>query len=76
MPRFEYEVKKGPGEVSKGVMEAENQRAAVGRLRDMGYFPIRMYTHLAKITNAIITLVAISRCKNVISCGAGSLYSG
>ena len=42
MPRFEYEVKKGPGEVSKGVMEAENQRAAVARLRDMGYFPIRV----------------------------------
>jgi len=42
MPRYEYEVKKGPGEVSKGVMEAENQRAAVARLRDMGYFPIRV----------------------------------
>ena len=42
MPRFEYEVKKGPGEVSKGVIEAENQRAAVARLRDMGYFPIHV----------------------------------
>ncbi len=42
MPRFEYEVKKGPGDAQKGVIEAENQRAAVGRLRDMGYFPIRV----------------------------------
>ena len=42
MPRYEYEVKKGPGAVSTGVLEAENQRAAVARLRDMGYFPIRV----------------------------------
>ncbi|HDP33771.1 MAG TPA: type II secretion system F family protein, partial [Candidatus Hydrogenedentes bacterium] len=42
MPRFEYEVKKGPGDVSRGVLEAENQRAAVARLRDMGYFPVRV----------------------------------
>ncbi len=42
MPRFQYEVKKGPGDVTKGVIEAENQRAAVGRLRDMGFFPIRV----------------------------------
>jgi len=42
MPQFEYEVKKGPGPVTKGVIEAENQRAAVARLRDMGFFPIRV----------------------------------
>lgn len=40
MPRFQYEVKKGPGAATKGVIEADNQRAAVGRLRDMGFFPI------------------------------------
>lgn len=40
MPQFKYQVKKGPGELSSGVLEAENQRAAVSRLRDMGYFPI------------------------------------
>lgn len=40
MPRYQYEVKKGPGEPTTGVMEAESQRAAVARLRDMGYFPI------------------------------------
>jgi type II secretion system protein F len=40
MPQFKYEVKKGPGAATAGVMEAESQRAAVARLRDMGYFPI------------------------------------
>jgi len=40
MPQFKYEVKKGPGAATSGVMEAESQRAAVARLRDMGYFPI------------------------------------
>lgn len=42
MPQFEYEVKKGPGPSTKGLIEAENQRAAVARLRDMGFFPIRV----------------------------------
>lgn len=42
MPQFQYEVKKGPGDVLKGQLEAESQRAAVARLRDMGYFPLRV----------------------------------
>ena len=40
MPQFKYEVKKGPGAATTGVLEAESQRAAIARLRDMGYFPI------------------------------------
>ena len=40
MPQFKYAVKKSPGTVTSGVLEAESQRAAVARLRDMGYFPI------------------------------------
>jgi type II secretion system protein F len=40
MPQFKYEVKKAPGTATSGVIEAESQRAAVARLRDMGYFPI------------------------------------
>ena len=40
MPQFEYKVKKGPGDVTTGVMEAESQRAVVSQLRDMGFFPI------------------------------------
>ncbi len=42
MPQFQYEVKKGPGTATTGIIEAENQRAAVARLRDMGYFPLRV----------------------------------
>jgi type II secretion system protein F len=40
MPRFRYEVKKAPGQATVGLIEAENERAALGRLRDMGYYPI------------------------------------
>ncbi len=42
MPQFKYEVKKSPTETASGVIEAESQRAAVARLRDMGYFPLRV----------------------------------
>jgi len=42
MPQFKYDVKKGPGQIISGVIEAENQRSAIARLRDMGYFPIRV----------------------------------
>lgn len=42
MPQFQYDVKRGPGEITTGVIEAENRRAAVARLRDMGYFPLRV----------------------------------
>ncbi|MBN2309718.1 MAG: type II secretion system F family protein [Candidatus Hydrogenedentes bacterium] len=40
MPQYRYEVKKAPGDHSSGVLEAESERAALARLRDMGYFPI------------------------------------
>lgn len=50
MPQFEYEVKKGPGTASRGVIEAETQRAAVARLREMGYFPIRVEVHAGEKT--------------------------
>jgi len=40
MPQFKYQVRKGPGTLIDGVLDAESQRAAVARLRDMGYFPI------------------------------------
>jgi len=40
MPQFRYQVKKAPGTPTSGILEAESQRAAVARLRDMGYFPI------------------------------------
>lgn len=45
MPQFYYEVKKGPGETAKGVLEAADQRAAVARLRELGYFPLHVAPH-------------------------------
>ncbi len=42
MAQFSYLAKKGPGEPVTGEMEAENQQAVVARLRDMGYFPIKI----------------------------------
>ncbi len=40
MPQFSYKAKKGPDEITSGTLEAENQRAAIARLRDMGFFPL------------------------------------
>ncbi|MBI4560125.1 MAG: type II secretion system F family protein [Candidatus Hydrogenedentes bacterium] len=40
MPQFRYEVKRAPGQSASGVIEAESQRAAVARLRDLGYIPV------------------------------------
>ncbi len=45
MPQFAYKVKRGPDEVSTGVLEAESQRAAIAQLRDLGYFPISVEEH-------------------------------
>ncbi|HPA41673.1 MAG TPA: type II secretion system F family protein, partial [Candidatus Hydrogenedentes bacterium] len=48
MPQFQYEAKKGPGAPVRGVIEAENQRAAISRLRDMGFFPLRVEESIEK----------------------------
>ena len=40
MLRFSYQAKKGPKEIVKGVIEAENQGIAVDKLVRMGYVPI------------------------------------
>lgn len=40
MPKFQYKVKREAEGTTTGVMEAENRRAVVAQLRDMGFFPI------------------------------------
>ena len=40
MPQYRYEAKKAPGDPATGTLEAESERAATTRLRDMGYVPI------------------------------------
>ncbi len=59
MPQFRYEVKKGPDEKLEGVLEAESQRAAVARLREMGYFPlvIEMVEEETSTTKALVKRV-------------------
>jgi len=42
MGKFSYEAKKGPTELVKGIIEAESQSAAVDKLSQMGYIPIRV----------------------------------
>ncbi len=42
MAKFNYEAKKGPKEIIKGTIEAENQNAAVDKLSQMGYVPTRL----------------------------------
>ncbi len=42
MPTYEYEVKKGPTEIIKGKIEAESRKSAVSRLRELGYFPLKV----------------------------------
>jgi type IV pilus assembly protein PilC len=54
MPRFSYEVKRGPGQPTSGVLEAESQRAAVARLRDMGYFPITVQEQAESASRDVI----------------------
>jgi type II secretory pathway component PulF len=42
MPLFSYEAKKGPRELIKGTIEAESQDAAVQKLSQQGYVPIKV----------------------------------
>lgn len=42
MPRFRYVARKGPGENVEGTLEAESSRAAVARIRELGYFPLKV----------------------------------
>lgn len=46
MPQFEYRVKRGPGDVTRGVLEADSHRAAVSQLRDLGFFPISVQEYV------------------------------
>ena len=53
MPQYSYIAKKGPTDTVSGTLEAENERAAVHRLRDMGYFPIEVKESQAKTRSGL-----------------------
>jgi len=40
LPKFSYEAKKGPKEIIRGAIEADNQEAALDKISQMGYVPI------------------------------------
>lgn len=61
MPQFYYEVKRGPGELSKGTLEAESQKAAVARLREMGFFPVKVELHTDKAEKTDVLREAVRR---------------
>jgi general secretion pathway protein F len=42
MPSFAYKAKKGPQEIIEGVVEAGSKEAAVSKIEQMGYVPIRV----------------------------------
>jgi general secretion pathway protein F len=42
MPIFIYKAKKGPQEIIEGAVEAESKEAAVSKIEQMGYVPIRL----------------------------------
>ncbi|MBP9003447.1 MAG: type II secretion system F family protein [Candidatus Hydrogenedentes bacterium] len=42
MTRFRYVARKGPGENVEGTVEAESRRVAVARIRELGYFPLKV----------------------------------
>jgi type II secretion system protein F len=52
MPRFRYEAKRSAGEKVEGVLDAEDRKAAVARLRDMGYFPTVVEPHSGALTGS------------------------
>ena len=48
MPEFNYQAKKGPKELVKGVITAKSQSEAVNKLSRMGYVPVRVVLGEAK----------------------------
>ena len=42
MPVFVYKAKKGPQEIIEGTVEAQSKEAAVAKIEQMGYVPIRL----------------------------------
>ena len=42
MPIFVYKAKKGPQEITEGTVEAETKEAALSKIDQMGYVPIRL----------------------------------
>ena len=42
MPKFNYVAMDSRGKETKGVLEVANQNEAIGRLKEMGFFPTKV----------------------------------
>src|SRR6185503_20629788 len=51
MPFFQYKAVTPAGEVKEGVLEASSDAAAIARVRDMGFIPIRAQEAAAALTS-------------------------
>lgn len=49
---YSYEAKDETGNTVKGQLEGENERLVASRLRDMGYFPMRVAPHAAPLRSS------------------------
>ena len=51
MPRFSYVAMDARGKETKGVLEVANQNEAIGRIKEMGYFPTKVVEEKGKPTD-------------------------
>ena len=42
MPKYNYVAMDSRGKETKGVLEVANQNEAIGRIKEMGYFPTKV----------------------------------
>lgn len=60
MPEFSYEALDKGGKQVKGVIEASSDEVIIEKLRDMGYYPLRVAPHKTKVaTEADITALPV-----------------
>ncbi|MBI1783747.1 type II secretion system F family protein, partial [Candidatus Sumerlaeota bacterium] len=51
MPEFTYEALDKQGKQVKGIIEAGNEDVIIEKLRDMGYYPLKVTPHKAKASD-------------------------
>ncbi|MCL5270797.1 MAG: type II secretion system F family protein, partial [bacterium] len=62
MPEFTYEALDKAGKQVKGIIEASSEEVIIEKLRDMGYYPLRVTAHKSKgASQADITALPILR---------------
>jgi len=60
METYQYEATTRDGNIVNGTIEGVNERSAIDRIQDMGYFPIKVYKSVAR-ENVIARLLSSSQ---------------